>query len=353
MRIEDLPVVPSPDHSGGSTLSAGGPYVFPSQRILLYSDAEWESFVLEWLASIATEYTSLRLMAGPGDKGIDVAAFVAADGFDGVWDSYQCKHYAQGLTPSDVFPEILKLIQNTQSGEFSVPRAYYFVAPRGCGTTLTRYLKSSVTLKSKFLDWLSSPHQAVVNNDSLWAAAQTFDYRIFDDITPEEILDSHRLTRYHFARFGGTLSPRLPDDGPPEAVQDLELRYVEQLVDVYMHEWPSSGISYQTIHVNDKSKKHFTRQRLRFYKAESLERYARDEVPEGTYRRLQEDVLEATIDVSEGEHSSPMKCLNAVLDVAGSVDLSGHALISVMDQQDRKGICHQLANRNELRWASE
>ena len=42
--------------------------------------------------------------------------------------------------------------------------------------------------------------------------------------------------------------------------------------------------------------------------------------------------------------------LHRVLEVAGALKIDQNALITVWKQLDRKGICHQLANDDELEW---
>lgn len=70
--------------------------------------------------------------------GIDVAGFVDDKRLQGVWDNYQCKHYDHAIRPSDVWAEFGKVIWYSYKGEYTAPRCYYFVSPRGAGTSLSR-----------------------------------------------------------------------------------------------------------------------------------------------------------------------------------------------------------------------
>ena len=71
--------------------------------------------------------------------GRDVIGFVDADN-DKVWDNYQCKHYSNALRPTDIWLELGKLMHYTQIEEFTYPRNYLFVTPRGAGTKLAKRL---------------------------------------------------------------------------------------------------------------------------------------------------------------------------------------------------------------------
>jgi hypothetical protein len=350
MDMNSLAALPMPASDPSTIVSSAGPLIRPAERILLWSSDEWETFIREWATTFASEYQSVRHFGGAGDKGIDVAGFESALGFEGTWDAFQAKHYDHALTPGDAFPEIAKFLRNLRSDELTMPRAYYFVAPRGCGTTLARELKRPEKLKTHFLEWLDGHSADFDDSAEVRASAEGLDFSLFTDLSPDEMIERHKLSPYHFARFGGQLPPRGANEPLPAEVSILELRYVEQLVDVYDHEWPEEGITSENVSSHAKSSKPFLRQRLRFYSAESLARYARDEVPVGTFERLQADILSGVIDTAELPHPTPLGRMNAVFELVSSMELSSHALIAVTSHDDRRGICHQLANSDELTW---
>jgi hypothetical protein len=96
----------------------------------------------------------------------------------------------------------------------------------------------------------------------------------------------------------------------------------------------------------------FRRHRENFYKAEALRVYARDSVPPGTFERLQDDIHSGVIDVVEDHHATGLRRLTSVLSLVGQLDLSRHRLISVVEIDDRQGMCHQLANVDRIQWMS-
>ena len=79
--------------------------------------------------------------------------------------------------------------------------------------------------------------------------------------------------------------------------------------------------------------------------------HARDSVPDGTFEALQNDMHSGVVEVAEAPHTSGMDRLREVLTASTQVQLDGHAvLMSVSRPDDRKGICHQLANEDRLTW---
>jgi C-terminal domain 6 of the ABC-three component (ABC-3C) systems len=115
---------------------------------------------------------------------------------------------------------------------------------------------------------------------------------------------------------------------------------------------PGEKLRPETLATNPKVGERFRRHRENFYKAESLRVYARDSVPPGTFERLQDDIHAGVVDVVESDHDSGLARLTSVLSLVGQLDLNRHRLISVVEIDDRKGICHQLANVDRIRWMS-
>jgi hypothetical protein len=95
---------------------------------------------------------------------------------------------------------------------------------------------------------------------------------------------------------------------------------------------------------------HYHRQREYFYHAESLRNFARDTVPSGTFEDLQDEVHAAVVEVESASHADGLVRMNAVTQAAAQLPLSANGLISVTKVQDKRGICHQLANEDRLTW---
>lgn len=96
---------------------------------------------------------------------------------------------------------------------------------------------------------------------------------------------------------------------------------------------------------------HFNRQREDFYKAESLRRFARDELPhDEPFDKLQEEIYGGIIDVVEENHTNGYVCIKETLKEVRRLALTSNILIKYVDLGDRCGICHQLANKDRINW---
>lgn len=336
---------------------ATGPVIPPQQRLLTYSSNEWEGFVEEWAYyCLKKNYKHVQRFSGSGDMGIDIAGFVDDSRLKGVWDNYQCKRYDHALTPSDVWAELGKVIWYSYKNEYTVPRRYYFVAPWGTGTKLSRLLakpeelrKELVTNWDKHVKAKITDVQDVPLDAPLRAYLDNFDFSIFDAKTALQLVEDHRKSPVHAARFGGGLPARPAGGKPPAAVAPGESRYVSQLLGAY-GEHTSTTVANPSRIAPQKLKDHFRRQREAFYEAESLRVFARDTVPPGTFESLQNDIFDGVIDTHDAAHADGYHKVCAVTKAAQEVQITANALITCTKPKDRHGICHQLVNDERLWW---
>lgn len=331
------------------------PPTTPAQQVYFYSPNEWEHFIVEWAEGITDSYYQIKQLGGSGDRGVDVAAFKTERGLEGSWDCFQAKHYIRPLRWSDTYPEMVKMLLSVVDNAYCLPDKYVFVAPQGCGQTLNRLLSKPKALQNKFIDELNK--QSAVTRDldaqaleSIKNIAKSIDFSIFRSLELNEMLETHRRTRYYATRFGTALPNRPRANQAPVTPKPEEARYVEKLLDIYSEQDPVSCSDIASVVAHTKYGAHLQRQREAFYSAEALRLYARDAVPDGTYELLQDDVYTGVIDTAEANHSSGLERLQAVLSQSAKLDLSVHKLISVSTLKDRQGICHQLANVDKLTW---
>lgn len=348
------PVLTDLEPPSSSGVLPGDPRTTAEQQIHFYESGAWEQFILEWATGLSGGYVQIKRLGGAGDRGVDIAAFKTAGGFSGSWDCFQGKHYAGALTWTDARPEMLKIFRGVAAGAYVLPDQYAFLAPRGCGPTLNRLLSDPPGLRSKFLaalsetGWLPAdlkePELSAVR-----AVAEGADFALFRSVELHEALAVHRRTPYHSARFGTALPRRPAIPVPPPEVSTSEARYVDQLLSVY-REARGDDLNLEMVKTDADFGPHFRRQRQSFYAAEALRLYARDSVPAGTFEDLQEDIHAGVIEVAELASPDGMERLARVLTAATTVDLQRHSLVSITRTEDRKGVCHQLANEERLRW---
>lgn len=341
-----------------ASFTQAGPPIAPLQRLFLYSDKEWESFIEEWASScLKGTYKSVQRYAGANDKGIDVAGFVDDMLLLGVWDNFQCKHYDHALRPTDAWPEIAKLLWYSFKNDYKPPRTYYFVAPKGVGTSLAHFLGNIPALKAGLVsawdkhcrDTITST-QAVSLDGAFAAYVHGFDFSIFKAKPVREILDQHKGTPYYITRFGGGLPSRPTAFVPPQDIAPEESGYVGKLFEAYGDHKKEPVANEAALKKWGKLEQHFRRQREAFYHAESLRVFVRDKVEPGTFESLQEEIFHAVVDTCDAQHSDGYACVVAVTGVAQNLPIDAHPLAPSTFVQDKHGICHQLANEDRLKW---
>ena len=334
-----------------------GKLVPPKQHIFLYSADEWETFLEEWAQFQKTRYHKVVNLGGANDFGIDVAGFYSDKGFNGEWDNFQCKYYKdEPLIPSIAIPEIAKIIWHAHEGNITLPQKYFFFAPKDCGPSLRKLLLDADKLKAKLkLEWdnwcaetITSKKKISLEGEFL-KFVENVDYSCFQYKPTGEVIEEHRSTPFFYQRFGGGLPDRPPSDIPPEVPLGHESRYISQLFEAYSDK-ENINISGRNIADYSKLTNHLGRQREAFFYAESLKAFARDTVPHGTFSSLQEEIYSGVIDVCDDHHPDGFERLKAVSRAADTISLNANGLIQVTKVQDRRGICHQLANVDRLRW---
>lgn len=127
-------------------------------------------------------------------------------------------------------------------------------------------------------------------------------------------------------------------------------RYLKQIFEAYSDHKGDKYSSLADLEASPDLQEHYQRQRENFYHAESLRNFARDNVPQGTFESLQDEVHSGVKEVESSSHKDGLVRMNAVTQAAAQLPLTANGLISVTKIQDKRGICHQLANVDRLQW---
>lgn len=332
-----------------------GPPISPIARVRLYSPEEWEAFTNEWAHYFFAGKTVVRF-TGAGDKGIDIAVFDPGRNFAGVWDGYQCKQYDNPLRPSDIYVELAKVLWFSFSGDYSAPRSHTFVASRGIGTKLNNLLMNPHKLKQELIaNWVKHCRTEITSTQEIplegafLTYVNTFDFTIFKGKQPLALIDEHRASPMHTARFGGGFPARPLASCPPTTISAHETKYVEQLYLAYGDHLKKSVASTADLG-KPALREHFSRQREAFYQAEALRVFVRDKVEPGTFERLQDEIYAGVIDTNDGDYPDGYKRIVAVAKAAQEMSITANPIAPIAQTQDRHGICHQLANDEKLKW---
>jgi hypothetical protein len=335
--------------------SAQGPRFSPELQLFIYNDKQWEEFIYEWARTLT--YRLVRRFGGANDHGVDIAGFNSDQGFHGDWDCFQCKHYKDALMPTDAWPEIYKVLRHAKSGYYSLPRSYYFLAPRGVGPSLEQMLLRPGALREEFLGVLAEGKVGPARDRRERQESAEFtlhvDFSIFRSVTPADLVEQHKNSPQHAIRFATPLPVPPPAPVPPDEPEPEEATYLDQLFDVYAEKYGTAARTVQDLTAHESAHEHLKRQRQYFFCAERLRIFYRDKVPSGTFENLQGEVHEGVLEVHDDLHSSGYERLQRVLSASQTINLTTNPLISVWQGRDKKGICHQLANDRRLRWCQE
>lgn len=337
-----------------------GPQIMPQQRVQLYDDKEWERFVEECTHSFKQGYKDIRRAGGAGDQGVDIAAFRTDQGFSGNWDNYQCKHYDHALYPSDAYLELAKLCYYTFIKAYSIPENYYFVAPQGVGTSLSKLIRNNRDELRHLLiaEWEDKCESKITSKQrvplagELKAYVEAFDFSIVKDISVLELLDIHRKTPYYHHRFGGGLPSRPKADSPPEGIAEIEAVYIQKLLCAYAEFLNKEKCTLADADGHSALKKHLRDARVHFYCAESLHKFSRDYLETGEFERLQDAFFLGIENIILCEHSHGFERVKSAVQEAYKIQIDSHPLKERLELTDRAGICHQLANTDRLSWAN-
>lgn len=351
-----IPQLLAPPPSLAADVVASGVPVHPVDRVRLFSADQWERFVQEWVDSLRDEYELIERCGGAGDMGRDVIATVK--GGNGAWDNYQCKHYEKALTPTDVWVELGKLAYYTLKGEYSYPRRYYFVAPRGVGPRLSNLLKKPDNLRSDLLaNWDRACRTEITKTEVVECDAAmrkhiaSLDFAIFQTMPLLNIIEGHARTRWHAAQFGGGLPPRPESPLPPSVPAAHEALFVGELRLAYAQHLRKDVKDLDAgLAARDDLREHFHDARVEFYSAEGLRTFSRDTLPQGEFEKLQDEVHSGIKDEVRGAYADGYQRVLAVVKTARSLQLTSNPLTTRIHTRDRGGICHQLANDGKVRW---
>lgn len=343
-----------------------GPPVDPVDRIRRYSEEDFEDFIREWAFLFKQckqkAYCQVGRFGGAGDMGRDVVGYIDPPNSGKRLDIYQCKHYGHGLQPNEVWAELGKLCYYTFRKAFAVPEQYYFVCPEDAGPELGRLLENPESLRTRLIsEWEKHVESEIVKKQRIKLEGDFLDYVNAFDLNRihckpiEEIVKEFRETTRFSPRFGGGLViPRSPNKAPPENIEEHEQRYIAQLIQAYQ-DHKNKTVCMETLSDHPQFNKHFSTSRVRYFCAETLRQDVRDNLPQGvTFEQLQDQVQDYVVDICDNEqHSSGYIRVNAVTDHAGNYVPQDHPLKGYLNSPILKGICHQLANEDKLKWVQK
>jgi hypothetical protein len=331
---------------------AQGIGIEPAVRLANFSADELELVTRCWLweRKSSEPYVDLLQYGGTGDKGRDVVALVS-DAPAGPWDNFQCKQYSKKLAPGDVLAELAKLVHNVNSGNYTSPRIYFFVAPRGFSNDAQDLIRNPEQIRKRLLNEWPSHGKKLCDFASVEAHLKTCEFPKLKTVDgPRMIRDLEGTPAY--ARFfgGGFVKARPAKQAPPADVDGSEMPYLQALIDAYS-EHANTSLELATARSDPKYGEHLEISRESFYEAEALRVFSRGHFDaETSFEDLQTEMHDAIRHTVMSDYADGFQRVLKVCEVAVLAQIDSHPLSIVMRPTDRSGICHQLANDGKVKW---
>lgn len=323
--------------------------------ITALSDVDLERFVGNWLKHRVKQYHSHERWSGPGDMGRDIVGYTSPERHEGPWDNFQCKQLTKRLGETSAFVELAKIFMHAANGEYSVPRAYTFVAPRGVVRAVQSYIAHPNKFKTSILaKWDEVIAPALVEgalvplSDEIRAAIESFDFRNVYSLDAVRLAEDPYVKPVLVEWFdedpGAPKLSKVPET--PEAHESV---YVEQLIDLYRER---TGVPLPTadeVFRHPEWGGHLRDQRVRYFQARDFDRHLLESTPEDYLANYREEVYHSVVDVYQAPYRDGLERLRSVMVQAANARPSGvvgrHASAPI-----KQGTCHQFANENRLPW---
>jgi len=261
--------------------SMGGKLTYRDD-ILVMGSKDLERFVHRWVAKQLSDYVDHQEFGDALDLGRDVVGFVTSRRHEGEWDNFQCKMLAKPLDEPAVFEEVGKVLYFASEGHFSVPRRYYFVAPKGFNRGAEGFLNNPSRFKQTMLsEWDARCSrrirrgQVVSMTPALRQAIDSFAFENVQGWDVDKMLTRPGMDIVLADTFGDD-----PGDAPPGTVPgsivEQEAVYIGQLVSVYSERAGRQFADAEAILADPDHGTHLTMQRRRYFDADAFKRHFRD-----------------------------------------------------------------------------
>lgn len=328
--------------------------IYPDRLIIQLPDTELEQFVRAWVSHLKG-YVEVQLFAGPGDMGRDVVGYRTVQRHEGDWDNFQCKQYGGTLPTATGVLDVGKVLYYAHRGEFSAPRSFKFVAPRGVNRTLRRLISKPSEFKATLIiDWDKYCADSIVSgqhiplDQDLRSFIQAWDFSRVSSLSVHDLLDDAASKPVMAEWFGQDPGPP-PAGTVPPVLEAHEMPYVKQLLDAYGERDGKTYAGLADTKAHAEYGPHLAMQRERFFSADAFTRFYRDNTMSEDIDTIRHDVHHGTAEVYRQNHSDALARVDAVMIQAANVQPSG-ALSRYASVPVRQGICHHFANEGKLTW---
>lgn len=322
--------------------------------ILSMNDTELEQFCRQWVEK-KSGYFEVKRFAGTGDLGRDVVGFLTDQRHDGEWDNYQCKQYRSGVAKSQGLLAIGKVLYWAWKGEFTAPKKFFFVAPKGLARLLDGLIDKPKALKSALLDeWDSVCAKAITKkvtitlDASLRAFIDAYEFENIHSIDIDGVMSDTAVKPLLIEKFGadpGTYPPAVI----PAEVESSEMRYIGELVEAYAERAGASFADHHAVLNDLEYGPDMRRHRDRYFEADAFQKFYRDNTSATVIAGFLRDVHFGVVDSWNAAASDALARVEAVMTQAGTVTPAG-PLAKYGYVPVKQGFCHHFVNDGKMSW---
>jgi hypothetical protein len=324
-------------------------------NLLALPDERLEAFVNDWLSVRTRDYNCCERWSGSGDMGRDVVGYVTENRHEGDWDNFQCKQLNTRLSEASAFLELGKIFMHAAAGEYSLPRAYIFVAPKGVVRNVQTFVahpeRFRLACKSKWNEFCA-PHlvenKTIPLSPQIEAKIAEFNFKKLQALDASKLIDDVSIKPV-LVRWFGDDPGEAPRGFAPTSVAPEESSYISQLVEAYGERVGTAFAGALDVLADPLWGDHLRDQRTRFFEAAAFKRHYRDSTFPDILDAFTEDIYHGVIETHRQTHPDTLTRVNEVMKEAKNVATSG-----VLAQYGRvpvkQGICHHFANEGRLPW---
>jgi hypothetical protein len=322
--------------------------------ILSMIDAELEQFCRAWVEK-KSGYFEVKRYAGSGDLGRDVVGFLTNKRHDADWDNYQCKQYRSGVAVGQGLLAVGKILYWAWKGEFTLPRKFFFVAPRRLARKLEGYVDKPTEMKKALLDgWDTTcakqitAKQIIALDTSLRAFIEAFDFTSVHSIDIDDMMADPAVKPLLIGKFGADPGA-YPPAVVPNDIESGEMRYIMELVDAYGEREKSPFKDNAEVLAHAEHGIDLRRHRDRYFEADAFQKFYRDNTSMSLIANFRKDIHYGVIDDWNQATADTLARVQNVMKQAGAITPAG-PLAKYAHVPVKQGMCHHFVNDGELSW---
>lgn len=240
-------------------------------------------------------------------------------------------------------------------GEFTPPRKFYFVAPKGLAQSLSALVDKPSQFKKALIDkWNETCAKTIIKgetlplNQSLKDVIEAFQFHLIDQITIDEMMDDPATVPLLVERYGAD-----PGHYPPAAVPAFvgkdELKYLRALVEAYSEREQSDFKDHEAVFAHTKHGPDLRLHRECYFEADAFQKFYRDNTSSKIIESFRKDIHFGIKDKLKAPAIDSLARVEAVMSHAAVVTPAGplakYAYVPV-----KQGICHHLVNDDDISW---